>query len=80
MEVSVEERRWHTVRKPALFSAVGFVALGLIAGLFVYESMKGKGVIVTRSSEAAAAERMTVPPPIDAVKPKAIETATFALG
>ena len=76
----MEERRWHTVRKPALLSAVGFVALGLIAGLFVYESMKGKGVIMTRSSEAAAVERMNVPPPIDAVEPKAIETATFALG
>ena len=76
----MEERRWHTVRRPALLSAVGLVALGLIAGLFAYESMKGKGVIMTRSSEAAAAERMNVPPPTDAVKPKAIETATFAMG
>ncbi len=80
MEVSVQERTSHHVKKAALLSAVGFVALALIAGLFVYQSMKGKGATMTRGKEAVAAERTAVPPPIDASESQRIETATFALG
>ena len=76
----MEERTRLRVKKSALLSAGGLVVLGLIAGLFVYESMKGRGVTMTRGREAVAAERMAVLPPIDVSQPKTIETATFALG
>lgn len=59
---------------------VGFVVLGLISGLFAYESVRERGVAVKGSAEAAAADRMAVPPPIDVSRPGTIETATFALG
>ncbi len=65
MEVGVEERTWLRVRKPVLLLAAGLVVLGLIAGVSVYESMKGKGATMTRDTEAVAAERLDVPPPID---------------
>ncbi len=57
MKVSVEERRWHRVRKQALLLAVGSIALGLMAGLFTHESIKGRGVTMTSDREAVAAER-----------------------
>ncbi len=76
----MKERTWLRVRKPVLLSAAGLVVLGLIVGVSVYESIKGGGVTMTRDREAVAAERMAVPPPIDASRPQRIETATFALG
>jgi hypothetical protein len=80
VEVTVEERKWHRLKKPALLSAVGFAVLALISGFFAYESAKGRGVTMKRGAEAAAVDRMAVPPPIDVRKPGTIETATFALG
>ena len=80
MEVTVKDRKWHRVRRRALLLGVGFVVLGLISGLFAYESVKERGVTVKRGAEAAAADRMAVPPPIDVSRPGTIETATFALG
>jgi hypothetical protein len=80
MGVSVENRVWHRARKAALLIAAGVFGLALITGLFAYESIKGRGVAMTRGIEAAAAERMVAPPPIDASRPQRTETATFALG
>jgi hypothetical protein len=80
MEVTVKDRKWHRGRRRALWLGVGFVVLGLLSGLFAYESVKERGVTVTRGAEAAAADRVAAPPPIDSSRPGRIETATFALG
>src|SRR5512136_1101459 len=66
MEVTVEDRERRRVRKWALFTGVGLVALGLITGLYAYESVKGRDVSMKKGLESAAANRMTAPPPIDA--------------
>jgi hypothetical protein len=76
----VEDRERQRVRKLALLTGVGFVVLGLISGLYAYESVKGKDVSMKRGMESAAADRMAVSPPMDASRPGTIKTATFALG
>ncbi|MGD0238187.1 MAG: hypothetical protein ABSC55_27100 [Syntrophorhabdales bacterium] len=76
----MKDRKWRRVRRRALLLGVGFVVLGLISGLFAYESVKQRGVTVKRGAEAATADRMAVPPPMDVSRPGTIETATFALG
>ena len=80
MEVTVKDRKWHRVRRRALLLGVGFVLLGLISGLFAYESVKERGATMKRGIQAAVADRTAVPPPIDVSRPAALETATFALG
>ena len=80
MEVTVEDRERHRARKWAMLTGVGLVALGLISGLYAYESAKGRDVSMKKGIESAAADRMAVPPPIDASRPATIETATFAMG
>ena len=74
------DQGWHRVKKRALLIGVGFVVLGLMSGLFAYESVKERGVGMKRDVQTAAAERMTVPPTIDSPRAGAIATATFALG
>ena len=79
-EVTVEDRKRHAVRKRVLLTGVGLVVLGLISGLYAYESVKGRNVNMKRGTESAAADHMNVIPPIDEVRPGTIETATFAMG
>ena len=80
MEVTVEDRERQGVRKPAVLTGVGLLVLGLISGLYAYESVKEKDVSMKKGMESAAEDRMSVPPPIDASRPGTVETATFALG
>jgi hypothetical protein len=80
MEVTVEDRERQRVRNRALLMVVSLVVLGLISGLYAYESVKGRDMSMKKGMESAAAERMAVPPPIDAPRPGTIETATFAMG
>jgi hypothetical protein len=81
MEVTVEDRERHRVRKWTLLTGVGLIALGLISGLYAYESAKGRDVNMKKGMESAATDvRVAVPPPIDASRPGTIETATFAMG
>ena len=79
-EVTVQQRMWQRMRKPALLSGAGLVALGLLAGLFAHEHVKNGGTTMATSREAVAADRVVVLPPIDDSQPKVFETATFALG
>ena len=66
MEVTVEDGERHRVRTWALLTGVGLVVLGLISGLYAYESAKKGDVSMKKGIETAAADRMAVPPPIDA--------------
>ena len=79
MEVTVGEKR-HRVRRRALVAVAGLAVFGIISGLLAYQSAKERGATMTRSLQAAAGDRMAVPPPIDVSSPGVIETATFALG
>ena len=79
-EVTVEDEKRHAVRKRVLLTGVGLVVLGLISGLYAYESVKGRNVNMKRGTESAAADHMNVIPPIDEARPGTIETATFAMG
>ena len=74
------DKGWHRVKNRALLVSMVFVVLGLMSGLFAYESVKERGVSMKRDVQTAAAERMAAPPPIDAPRAAKIETATFALG
>ncbi|MGD0488449.1 MAG: hypothetical protein ABSB94_14800 [Syntrophorhabdales bacterium] len=76
----MEDRERQRVRKPALLTGLGVVLLGLISGLYAYESVKEKDVSMKKGMQCAAADRMAVSPPIDASRPGTSETATFALG
>jgi len=76
----LENKARLSVKKRVLVAGVGLVALGLISGLYAYESVRGRDVNMKKGMESAAADRMTAPPPIDASRPGTIETATFALG
>jgi hypothetical protein len=80
MEVTVKDRERHRVRKWALLTGVGLAVLGLISGLYAYQSIKGRDVSMKKGMESAAADRIAAPPLIDASRPGAIETATFAMG
>ena len=80
MEVTVEDRERLRVRKRALLMGVGLAVLGLISGLYAYNAVKGRDLSMKKGMESAAADRMAVPPPIDASQPGTIETATFAMG
>ena len=81
MEVTVEDRERHRVRKWAVLTGVGLVALGLISGLYAYESVKGRDANMKKGMESAAMDVwMAVPPPMDASRPGTMETATFAMG
>jgi len=79
-EVALENRARMSVRKRVLVAGVSLVALGLVSGLYAYESVRGRDMNMKKGMESAAADRMTVPPPMDASRPGTIETATFALG
>jgi len=76
----VEDRERQGVRKLALLTGAGLILLGLISGLYAYESVKGKDVSMKKGMQCAAADRMAVSPPIDVSRPGTSETATFALG
>ena len=76
----MEDRDQRRVRKRALLTGVGLAVLGLISALYAYESAKGRDVSMKKGMESAAEDRMAVPPPIEAHRQGAIETATFALG
>jgi hypothetical protein len=81
MEVTVEDKKRLRVRKGALLTGLGLIVLGLISGLYAYESAKGRDVTMKKGMESAAADvRMAVPPPVDDHRPGTIETATFAMG
>ncbi len=75
----MEDRERHRVTKRALMIGAGLV-VGLISGLYAYESVKGRDVSMKKGIESAAAELTAPLPPIDAVRPARIETATFAMG
>ena len=79
MEVTVRNSERQRVRKLALLTGAGLVVLGLMSGLYAYESAKGSEVCM-KTNMASATDRMAVVPPIDASRPGTIETATFALG
>jgi len=79
-EVAVKAGEEHPMRKRVLLTGVGLVVLGLISGLYAYESVKGRNVNMKRGTESAAADHMNVIPPIDEARPGPIETATFAMG
>ena len=76
----MEDRKRHAVRKRALYIGVGLVVLGLISGLYAYESVTGRNVNMKQGTASAAADHMNVIPPIDEARPGTIETATFAMG
>jgi hypothetical protein len=80
MEVTMKNIERLRSRKRALSIGLGLAVLGLISGLYAYESAKGSDVTMKKGTENAAVERMTVPPPIDASRPGTIETVTFAMG
>ena len=73
----MKERKQQGVRKPAVLTGVGLVVLGLISGLYAYESVRGNGASM---KEGMAEGRMVIAPPVDASRPGTSETATFALG
>ncbi len=56
MEDTVEDRERLCVRKRALLTGVGLVVLGLISGLYAYESVKGRDVSMKKGMESAAAD------------------------
>jgi hypothetical protein len=86
----VEGRERQRARKPAVLTGVGLILLGLISGLYAYESLKGKDVSMKEGMQCAAADRTAVSAPvpdrtavsapIDVSRPGTSETATFALG
>ena len=76
----MEDREPHRVRKRVSVIGAGCVLLSIISGLYAYESVKGRDVSMKKVTESAAADRMAVPPPLDALRPGRIETATFAMG
>jgi len=55
-EVTVEDRKRHAVRKRVLLTGVGLVVLGLISGLYAYESVKGRNVNMKRGTESASSQ------------------------
>ncbi len=75
----MEHREQHRVTQRALLMGVALV-MGLISGLYAYESVKGRDVSMKRGIESAAVDRTAPSPPIDAALPARIETATFAMG
>jgi len=86
----MEERERQRARKPALLAGVGVLVLGLISGLYAYESVKGKDGIMENGMQCAAADRTALSPPVadrtalspplEVSRPGTTETATFALG